>query len=577
MASAAVLMLGMAACGGGDGGDGGDGGGATEAAFDTGSTSIVNPSDKTGGTLKFVHADEFDSMDPGNTYYGANWDFTRLYARPLLTFKPAPGKEGLTLVPDLAEDLGKPSPDGLTYTYTLKSGLKYEDGTPVTAKDVKYAVARSNYTDELTDGPHYFAQYLDAPGYKGPYKDKNLDNFKGVETPDDRTIVFKLTKPFSEFDFLVSNPQTAPVPQAKDTGLRYEEHPLSTGPYKFESHQVGKSLALVKNENWDPATDPTRTQLVDRIEVQFKVDANDIDNRLLSGAAHVDLAGTGVQAAARARILGDETLKAQADNPLTIYLRYAMMSVKVKPFDNIECRKAVQYATDKVAVQAAFGGAVGGDIATTVMTPTTVGYQEAVTWETPGNRGDVAKARQALTACGQPNGFETNIAVRGDRPKEVAASEALQASLAKIGIRAQIKKYPAGDWSSRYAGVPDFVHKNNLGIMVIGWGADWPSGFGYLSQIVDGEAIKPSGNYNQMELNDPEVNRMLDEGIQTTDAAARNKSWAQIDKKVMESAAIVPFVYEKTLLFRSSSLTNVFVHPAYGQYHYSAIGLESAQ
>ena len=174
----------------------------------------------------------------------------------------------------------------------------------------------------------------------------------------------------------------------------------------------------------------------------------------------------------------------------------------------------------------------------------------------------------------KPDGFETNIAVRSDRPKDVATGEAIQASLDKIGIKAQLKKYPSGDWSAQYAGVPSFVHKNKLGIIVAGWGADWPSGFGFLSQIADGRAIPPAGNYNQMELNDPEINAMLDKGIQTDDLAERNKIWAQVDKKVMESAAILPVVYEKTLLFRPKNLTNVSIHPVYGMYNYSQLGVQ---
>nr|BFE80092.1 hypothetical protein GCM10020093_026930 [Planobispora longispora] len=251
------------------------------------------------------------------------------------------------------------------------------------------------------------------------------------------------------------------------------------------------------------------------------------------------------------------------------------MSTKVAPFDNIECRKAVQYATDQVATQAPWGGPLGGDIGSTLMTPTTVGYQQYDLFPNGAdNKGDVAKAKEALTACGQPNGFETNIAVRGDRVKEVQVAEALQASLDKVGIKATIKKYPSGDWSAQYAGKPDFVHQNKLGIMIAGWGADWPSGFGFLSQIVDGRFIKPSGNYNMMELNDPAVNELLDKGIQTTDPAERNKIWAEVDKKVMESAAFLPFVYEKTLIFRPASLTNVYVHPAYGMYDYTWLGVQ---
>ena len=582
--AALTATLALAAGCGGSGGGGsssapgggstGGSGGGTAAAQNAGVTGVVNASDAKGGTLEYVLSDEPDSMDPGNTYYAFNWDFTRNYARPLMTFTPKPGKEGLEIVPDLAAAPGVPSDGGRTWTYKLKPGVKFEDGTPVRAQDVKYAIARSNYSAELTDGPKYFQQYLDAAGYEGPYKDKDLDSFKGVTTPDDTTVVFHLTQPFSEFDYLVANPQSAPVPQSKDRGLKYEEHPVSSGPYMFENHSVGKSFVLVRNPNWDPATDPNRKQLVDRIEAQLKVDAADIDQRLLAGTADVDLAGTGVQAQTRAQLLQDPAKRANTDNPLTGFLRYAMISTKVPPFDNADCRKAVLFAADHEAIQGAYGGPVGGDIATTALPPTVAGYQQADVYGfLQDKNGNVEKAKQALTACGQPNGFSTKIAVRGDRPKEVAAAEALQQSLSKVGIRTDIAKYPSGDWSSQYAGNPKFVHDNNLGIQVLGWGADWPSGFGFLSQIADGRAIKPNGgNYNNMELNDPAINALLDKGIQTTDAAARNAAWTEVDKKVMESGALLPFVYEKTLLYRSPNLTNVYVHQAYGQYDYASLG-----
>ncbi|MEV8637470.1 ABC transporter substrate-binding protein [Streptosporangium sp. NPDC051023] len=578
-----VLTMGLAACGGTAGGGGNtssgnkatDGAAASTAKYNDAYTKVVNPSDAKGGTLKFALTNEPDSTDPGNTYYAWNWNFTRLYARPLMTYTAQPGEAGLKLVPDLAESAGEVSADGKTWTYKLKKGIKYDDGTEVKAADIKYAVARSNFTDELTDGPKYFALYLDAGDYKGPYKDKNLDDFKGIETPDDYTVVFKLKAPFSEFDFLVSNPQTAPVPQAKDTGVDYEKAVVSTGPYKFESYEVGKQLNLVRNTNWDPATDTTRKQLPDRIEVQYGQNGEDIDNRLIAGQIQVDLAGTGMQPAGRAKVVSDPKLKDSTDNPFTPFNRYAMMSTKVKPFDNVECRKAVQYATDKTATQAPWGGPLGGEIGTTAMTPTTVGYKQFDLYPNGADhKGDLTKAKEALTACGQPNGFEANLAVRGDRTKEVQVAEALQASLARVGIKLTIKKYPSGDWSAQYAGKPDFVHKNNLGIMIAGWGADWPSGFGFLSQIVDGRAIKPSGNYNQMELNDPAINELLDKGIQTPDATARNEIWAQVDQKVMESAAFMSFVYEKTLIFRPSNLTNVYVHPAWGMYDYTWLGVK---
>src|SRR5690606_32232190 len=181
-----ALSLGLAACGGGgDVGDGGDG-----AAYIAAIENIVNPSDNKRGAPRIAIRRDTDSTDPGNMYYAWSTNFVRLYPRMLLTYPAKPGDEGRKPAPALAEDLGTPSDDYKPWTYKLKRGQKYEDGTEIKAADIKYAVARTFDRSVLRSGPSYFADMLDAGDYKGPYKDKNLDNFKGVTTPDDYTVVF---------------------------------------------------------------------------------------------------------------------------------------------------------------------------------------------------------------------------------------------------------------------------------------------------------------------------------------------------------------------------------------------------
>ena len=123
-----------------------------------------------------------------------------------------------------------------------------------------------------------------------------------------------------------------------------------------------------------------------------------------------------------------------------------------------------------------------------------------------------------------------------------------------------------------FAGAPAFVHSHNLGLMMMAWGADWPTGYGFLDQIVDGASIKASGNSNLSELNDPKVNNLLSSAIQNTNAAQRVAAWGQVDKQVMADAAIVPLVYRLDLLYRPPAATNVTVTPAYGMYDYLNIG-----
>ena len=113
---------------------------------------------------------------------------------------------------------------------------------------------------------------------------------------------------------------------------------------------------------------------------------------------------------------------------------------------------------------------------------------------------------------------------------------AIQASLKKVGINVNIQQYPSGKYFTDFAGAPAFVHSHDLGLMMMAWGADWPTGYGFLDQIVDGTTIQPSGNTNLSELNDPAINKMLNDAIGNTDTAARTKAWGDLDKVAMEQA-----------------------------------------
>jgi peptide/nickel transport system substrate-binding protein len=564
----AVAALALAACGGGSSGGSSSSGGGSDAG------GVHNVSDVAGGTIRYANSGDWDSLDPADTYYSYSWNFARLYSRALVMFKSAPGAEGATLVPDLAESLGKPSDDAKTWTYTLRQGVKFEDGTPVTSKDVKYAVERSLDKTTFPNGPTYFNDFLDLQGYTSPYADSdpNKLGLKAIDTPDDRTIVFHLKQPFSGFDYFAQMPSTAPVPVAKDTGSKYKEHVVSTGPYMFDTNDLGKSFTLKRNPNWDQATDPNRKPLPDRIEVALNVNADDIDNRLQAGDLDVAIEGTGVGPAAQGKILADQTLKANTDTAATTRLWYTALNPDVAPLDNVHCRKAVEYAADKTGYQRAYGGATGGDIATTLLPPIIPGAQQFDTYPTPNNAGDIAKAKDELAQCGQPNGFTTGISYRAERPKEKATAEALQQSLAKAGINLEIKPFPLTDYGKLYAGKPDFAKANSLGLIVYGWAADWPDGYGFLSQIVDSRVIRATGGNSNFGIKDPEIDALLDKALVTTDTPAREQIWVDIDKKVMDGAYILPGVWSKGLLYRPSNLTNVFITDGYQMFDYLALG-----
>jgi peptide/nickel transport system substrate-binding protein len=545
-------------------------GGTVEAAANAGVGKVFNPSNTKGGTLKMANSGDWDSLDPGDTYYGYAWDFMRFYGRSLTMFASAPGEAGTKLVPDLAESLGKPSADAKTWTYKLRSGLKFEDGTPITSKDVKYAVERSLDKETFPNGPTYFNDFLDLQGYTSPYKDSDPEKLglKAIETPDDLTIVFKLKQPFSGFDYFTMMPATVPVPKAKDTGTKYKEHVISSGPYKFEKNDLGKSFALVRNENWNPATDPNRKALPDRIEVSLNVNADDIDARLLSGDLHIDVANTGVQAATQGKVLADPNLKKNTDTAALARLWYTSINPDVAPLNNKDCRKAVLLAADHEGYQRAYGGDVGGDIATTMMPPQIPGAPKTDPYKFLDKKnGDVDAAKAALTACGQPNGFETNMAYRAERPKEKATAESLQQSLAKVGIKLTLKPFPQGDYFKLYAGKPGYAKDNKLGLMTNGWGADWTDGFGFLQQIVDSRVIRETGGSSNLSVKIPDVDGLLDKALTTTDTKAREDLWSQIDKRVMDEAVVLPGVWAKVLLYRPPTMTNVYINDGLGGYY----------
>ena len=164
------------------------------------------------------------------------------------------------------------------------------------------------------------------------------------------------------------------------------------------------------------------------------------------------------------------------------------------------------------------------------------------------------------------------MAFRIDQPKEKAAATAEQQALSRAGIKVALQGYPSGKFFTSFAGVPNYVHQHDLGLVVSGWAPDWPDGFGFLYYLTAGAAITPVANSNISELNDPAVNSMFTKALATTSTAARTRIWSQIDRQVMSDAVILPGVYARALLYRSPRLTNVYVHEYYGMYDYANLG-----
>ncbi len=582
-AVAAAGALALAACGGGDDDGGGTSTGQGAPAFNISTSTIINPSDKTGGTLKLGAGSDCDSWDPARAYYGWCWNMQRLYARTLLGFASDP-KKAATVVPDLATAPGKPNADFTEFTYTLRDGLKYDDGTPVKSADIKYALERAFATDVINGGPtQYYFPLLDdgafktgTPTYQGPYKDKSgqlmVSGKPAIETPDDKTIVFHLTQSYSSFDYLMAMGPSSPIPQAKDDGENYTQHPASTGPFKITQYDADTGITFERNPNWSQATDLIRKPKLDKIEITYITNLDDLDARLKAGSLDAR-ADADLQPTFQNEAFADPNLKKNVDNPVDGSTQYLAISPDVKPLDNVHCRRAVAYAIDKEAWRLAYGGAVLGDIAGSMTPSGLAGHDPKANMYPNGadSKGDLTKAKDELAQCGQPNGFSTNLAFVNQGTGGARAA-AIQEALGRVGIRVSPKAGEADTYYTQYIGSPDSVKKNKLGLMAAGWGADYPTANGWWYSIAHSKANNPTSDSNYVNLRDPKVDQLLDQ-ILTAKEDQWTKFGREIDDQVMSDAVMIPLVFTKSVYYRNPRLTNVYSTNFFALYDWVNIGV----
>ncbi|MFB7912709.1 ABC transporter substrate-binding protein [Streptomyces sp. NPDC056061] len=541
-----VVVAGAAACGP-----------EKKEAGDGGSGASGKP--MKGGTLTVLNSKPQSDFDPARLYTSGGGNVPSLVFRTLTTRNRADGAAGAKVVPDLATDLGTPSKNATVWTYTLKDGVKYEDGTAITSADIKYGIERS-FAAELSGGAPYLRDWLiGGADYQGPYKDeKGLDS---IETPDARTIVFHLNKPEGEFPFLATQTQTTPVPKAKDTGTKYEEHPVSSGPYKVVKNEGdGERLVLERNPHWSADTDEQRKAYPDRIDVRSGLDPAVINQRL-SASRGADAAAvttdTNLGPAELAKVTGDKKLAARVGTGHFGYTNYIAFNPKAKPFDNPKVRRAIAYAVDRSSVVNAAGGSSLAEPATTFLP------EQAAFGHTPydhfpaGKSGNPAKARELLKEAGYADGLTVTLTHSNDKDfatgPEIAT--ALQEALRKAGITVRLKGLESNDYSDTVYDV-----KSEPGFFLGGWGADWPSGGPFFAPIFDGRQIVTAGyNFNSGQLNDPAVNKEIDEINKLTDLEAAAERWGALDKKVGEQALTVPLFHPVYKRLYGEAVKNVVI------------------
>jgi len=582
VAAAGALALSLAACGGG-GGDNGNGPNGPQAKFtEAGAAgSAKDPSAKgpaqpipnatSGGTVTVL----LPSPDTGPSTLDPSpgWSVTGnaiqqdLVNRSLTEFRQDPKTGDMTLVPDLATDLGQHNADFTEWTFTLKDGIKYDNGKPVTAEDIKFGIERSFDTNLLVGpGSQYSAGYfLDGDKYKGPYdKSSKGQDYKGV-TVSGNKITIKMAKPFPDMDYWGAFMAMGPVPTGKVSDPPdYGKKPWATGPYKVESFQPNQQLVLVKNDQWDPNSDPARHQYVDKWIFKFDQDPEKTDQIMLSdNAASQTTISTSLLAqnyAEAKQKLGDRLV--QGPQPCTSFLY-----PDYKKITNIKIRQAIGYAYPYEDAWSAAGEVVGVTRVpgNAILPPGMVGRQSYGPVDGQQVTTDIAKAKQLLKEAGvKPNTYTLTWVYKKDDPQGVKASQQIEKSYKAAGF----KTNPIGVTGSPYdtwLNTDDKVNKS-LNIRGVAWCSDWPSGLTMIPPLTRSGQLYNTGYFSEKSVDDKIKT------IPTLPAGQQAAAWGDLDKMI--ETKYYPAIntgYLNVLMTYGSKIGNFQNDPNFGAPNYRDI------
>ncbi|NUL45849.1 ABC transporter substrate-binding protein [Cellulosimicrobium funkei] len=562
-----AALLALTACGGGGESQQPEGAGASvnEAGF-----AVYTGDPAKGGTVRILNPTDFSHLDPAMGNDGGVNNFYRLIYRQLTAYEVKPGETEATVVPDLAEDTGTPNEDYTQWTFKLKDGIKYEDGTEITAADFKYALERS-MDPALRVGSDFHIQYIkDAMDYQGVYEQpEGLDS---IEVLGDKELRITLDQPTVNFPEIAAMQMFTPFPKdSVETTTQLDEAPIASGPYRVESYNRGSNLTLVRNENWDEATDDVRPAYPDSFVFEMGLDSATIDQRLISGQGQDAnaVSATSLSPANLAQIQ-DEAIKSRTVSDIPNCTTYLGMNMTKEPLDDLKVRQAINYAMDKQSVVTATGGPDLTSLANEMLLPSVPGWEEFDLYETPDSAGDQERAQELLAEAGYPDGFEVTMDVRG-LPKWQAQAEAVQDSLSEIGIDVTLNVI---DGSTYYQVIGTPAQQNDIAIT--GWCSSWLNGDPLLSPLFHGERIYDTGNYNLAQIDDPEINEALDAAAVMTDLEEQQVAYNDINRAVMEQAPFVPLVRDTPLQVVGPNVAGAYSNPTTtGYVDYIGLGLKT--
>jgi peptide/nickel transport system substrate-binding protein len=536
-----------------------------------------------GGTLHVLLQAPLDILDPQRNQAAIETDVLRLMTRTLTTYRSVPGQTASEIVPDLATDTGRPSDNKTVWSFTLKPGMKWENGEPIVCSQIKYGIER-HYSALVNDGPTYPDAYLanNATPYEGPWVGDN-NGGKGLESiicQDERNITFKLRRPVGDFGYTVAMTVFAPVLPEKDTKVEYAQRPYSNGPYKIESRD-DKQMTVVRNKFWSDANDQVRKAYPDKIVFEYQADDGGVvTNKMIEDqgvAKDSIMLDANVAPNFLQQVVNDSDLINRAITGSTGATRFLSINTKLIP--NQACRQALIQAFNLRKYRAVNGGAVLGDYASTIIPLEVKAHKDFDLYGKLTNpEGDPAQAMKLMQGQSCPTTIRLAYPDTALR-RRLAATIVEAYQLA--GIQVEQVPLPAG---SRYFGENGIGNiNNNFHLMLVGWIPDWANGSAIIPPLFDGRAIpavdpltnRTKGNINWSLLNDQKINDQIDSALNESDPTRQYARWGDLDQQIQQLAVTIPILYERAIRLAGSNVAGGFIHPAFGLPDLSAIGLAS--
>ena len=457
------------------------------------------------------------------------------------------------LVPDLATDLGTPNEDFTEWRFTIREDATWEDGKPVTAEEVAFGICRSLDSDTFPSGPgteyskHYF---LNGEKYKGPYteKDPNCEKYDGVVV-EGQDVVIKMAEPFPDMDYWGAFMAMGPAPTGNASKPpNYGQDPLSNGPYKIDTFKPNEELRLVRNDQWNPDSDPARHQYVDEWVFKFNQDQAQVDQIMLSGNTESQTAiatqlGSSNYEQGNSE-LGDRLVQQTSQCVSTLTPDYTQIT-------EIEVRKALAYAYPYTDAWLA-GGEVPGVTrvpANSIMPPGMAGKKD---FQPDGEQitTDPEKAKALLKEAGyEPGEYEITMVYYEVDPLAVDVQEQTTRAFEEAGFKVRAiptQESPYNDWLD-----PDNKINKQLNLRGVNWCSDWPSGSTMLPPLLKGGAV-----YNTAFFDEPEINEEMD-SIATMPLEEQADAWGALDEKIMtEYFPIIPTAFRNDLFVFGEKIGN---------------------